>query len=87
MTLVVDEGPLWLYFSSMNTIIRQAIDQLGSQEALAKACGVSQAAVSKWARGGKVSAESAVAIHRATHGHIALFDLRPDLWPAPQEAA
>jgi DNA-binding transcriptional regulator YdaS (Cro superfamily) len=68
-------------FGAPNASIHKAIELLGSQQALAKECGVTRAAVSKWSLGRRVSAESAMAIHKATNGEIALHDLRPDLWP------
>lgn len=73
----------------MDTHIAKALHMFGGQQAMAKACGVTQAAVSKWARGYRVSAESAIAIEKATNGCVSRFDLRPDIFgPAqPQEAA
>lgn len=57
-----------------------AIKHAGSQQALAKACHVTQAAVSKWANGGRISAESARAIEVATDGAVSARDLRPDIF-------
>jgi len=75
----------------MNTSVQEAIRLAGSQQALAKACGLSQAAVSKWARGGKISAENAINIERATSGRVSALDLRPDIFgwikPAQNEDA
>jgi len=65
---------LWL----MNTVIAKAIALAGGQKKLASACGVSQAAVSKWHLGGTVSAENALKIEAATG--ISRSRLRPDLW-------
>jgi DNA-binding transcriptional regulator YdaS (Cro superfamily) len=67
----------------MNAHIAKALSLFGGQQAMANACGVTQAAVSKWVRGHRVSAESAIAIERATSGRVTRFELRPDLWPAP----
>ena len=67
--------------------IAMAIGQLGNQPALANACGVTKAAVSRWVRGHRVSAENAIAIERATHGRVTRSDLRPDLWPSEQTNA
>jgi DNA-binding transcriptional regulator YdaS (Cro superfamily) len=64
----------------MNTSIARAISQFGGQAAFAKACGVTQAAVSKWTRGQRVSAESAIAIEKATDGAVTKEELRPDLF-------
>ena len=66
----------------MSTLISKAIAVAGSQKKLAEACGVSQAAVSKWLMGGGVSAESALAIERATDGSVRAEDLRPDVFRA-----
>lgn len=67
--------------------IRQAIDQLGSQAALAKAAGVTQPAINKALRTGRVAALTAIAIERATGGAVPRWRLRPDLWSQPVEAA
>jgi DNA-binding transcriptional regulator YdaS (Cro superfamily) len=63
----------------MTTPVQEAIEIAGSQQALATACGVSQAAVSKWALGGGISVESAINISRATSGRVSVADLRPDI--------
>lgn len=68
----------------MNAAILDAIRLCGGQVALARRCNLSQAAVSKWARGGTVSAENAIAVQSATSGAITVHDLRPDIFgPAP----
>lgn len=68
----------------MNPAAIEAIRICGGQSALAKRCGLSQAAVSKWARGGTVSAENALAVQAATGGAVTVHDLRPDIFgPAP----
>ncbi|MDD5279529.1 Cro/CI family transcriptional regulator [Acidithiobacillus sp.] len=65
----------------MNEAILKTLSMYGSQDAMAKAIGVSQFAVSKWVRGvGAVSAESAVLIEHATGGAITREDLRPDIF-------
>ena len=69
----------------MNTVIAKAIAMAGGQKNLASACGVSQAAVSKWHLGGTISAENAVKIEAATG--IPRAKLRPDLWTEPAKAA
>jgi DNA-binding transcriptional regulator YdaS (Cro superfamily) len=56
-----------------------AITLTGSQQKLAAACGVSQPSISKAKRQGRVSAELALAIHRATAGTVPACLLRPDL--------
>ena len=60
-----------------------AAAHVGSEAALGDACGVTQAAISMAKFRGRVSAELAAAIERATHGEIPRWKLRPDLWEAP----
>ena len=67
--------------------IKKAILIAGSQQLLAKHCGVSQAAVSKWALGGGISAENALAIQAATNGTVTVHDLRPDIFGPPPGTA
>lgn len=72
----------------MDAHIAKALSVFGGQQAMATACGVTQAAVSKWVRGHRISAENAIAIERATNRVVTRSDLRPDLWaPEPSEAA
>lgn len=59
----------------MNQAIFRAIDKLGSQEKLAKACGVSQNAVSLWLKGGGISAVSAKRIEDATNGKVTMREV------------
>lgn len=55
----------------MNSLIKQAIDLLGSQQKLAEACGVSQNAVHKWLSNKlRVSLENALKIEKATNGKV-----------------
>lgn len=69
------------------THLERAIRHLGSQPKLAEAMrshGVdcSQSKVSWLLRTATtISAEDALAIHRATRGEVAASELRPDLWP------
>jgi len=58
-------------------LIRTAIEMHGSEEKLARACGVTQAAISK-AKGRQVSPNLATRIHRATNGKVPRWELRPD---------
>jgi DNA-binding transcriptional regulator YdaS (Cro superfamily) len=62
-----------------------AIAVKGSQHKLASACGFSQPSISKAKLRGRVSAELALAIHRATGGVVPACALRPDLWRRPQD--
>lgn len=60
--------------------LQLAIDQSGGQAALARACGVSQAAVWKWVQSAKrVSPIHAIAVERATG--VSRHLLRPDIYP------
>ncbi|MBX3546878.1 MAG: helix-turn-helix domain-containing protein [Chelatococcus sp.] len=64
-------------------LIRAAIAIRGSESKLAVACGVSQAAIWKAKRAGRVSPRLAAAIHRATNGSIPKWRLCPDVFDAP----
>ncbi|AUW32603.1 helix-turn-helix domain-containing protein [Acidithiobacillus caldus] len=65
----------------MKDHVLRAIAHFGSQSALAKATGLSQAAVSKWVRGlDRVSPRSAIAIQRATNGLVTKEQLCPDIF-------
>ena len=63
--------------------IRRAVALAGSQSALADQIGLSQQGIS-WLlnEAPKVSAEIALAIHRATGGQVRKEDLRPDIFAA-----
>lgn len=63
----------------MNPVIKKAIEIAGTQEKLAKMCGVSQPAVHLWLKGGKVSPEKVMRIVNATNGLIKAHEIRPDL--------
>ncbi|HGJ5880229.1 MULTISPECIES: transcriptional regulator [Arsenophonus] len=63
----------------MNLVIKKAISIVGGQKKLAKICGVSQPAVHKWLKGGKISPERVMTIVNATDGLIKAYELRPDL--------
>jgi len=57
----------------------------GRQEDLALRMGVSQQIVSKLIYGDiRLSADHALAIHRATNGAVPASALRPDLWRLPE---
>ncbi|HDY3609434.1 TPA: helix-turn-helix domain-containing protein [Klebsiella michiganensis] len=67
-----------------------AIRRVGSQMALAKLCGVSQATVWKWRHGKKVKAEHVLKIVAASGGQVSAYQIRPDLpdlFPAPGPSA
>lgn len=65
--------------------LQLAVDHFGSQGRLAAAIGCSQAKIS-WLllTADEISAEDALAIHRATHGVVPASRIRPDLWPTDQ---
>ena len=60
--------------------INTAIQIAGGQEQLAGKVGVSQCAVSKWSHGGRISAENARKVEKATDGIVSASDLRPDVF-------
>jgi DNA-binding transcriptional regulator YdaS (Cro superfamily) len=66
----------------IRALLETAIGLLGSQAKLADACGVTQASIWQAKEAGRVSAELALMIERATAGEVAARRLRPDLpWP------
>jgi len=74
-------------FPNMNAInepieipVNEAIEILGSQQNLAKACDLSQAAVWKWTRGKGVSAKNAIKVEKATQGRVTRQRLCPDVF-------
>lgn len=64
----------------MNEPIARAIQILGSQRKLAISCNVSQPAICKWLKGGKVSAEYVNSIVQATNGKVQAYEIRPDIF-------
>ena len=69
----------------MKSALKTAIERAGGQVQLGQAIGVSQQRISYWLRKHMVPAEYCLPIEAATG--VSRHDLRPDLWPAPQEAA
>jgi DNA-binding transcriptional regulator YdaS (Cro superfamily) len=66
--------------------LESALQQAGSQSALARLCGVSQPAVSKWIQARKhLPAEHVLTVERATG--VSRHLLRPDLYPAEPPAS
>jgi DNA-binding transcriptional regulator YdaS (Cro superfamily) len=59
--------------------LRKAIDIVGGQSELGKACGVWQTAVSNWLKRENVPAEYCPAIEKATKGEVRCEQLRPDV--------
>lgn len=66
--------------------LQKAIDQMGSQVALARKLKISPQAVGQWVSGiTRITAERAIQIERATGGAVTRAELRPDLFAeAPQ---
>ena len=62
-----------------NLHIEKAVRHFGTQDALAEAIGVSQAAVNKWLHGSPMRLENAIRIEQATSGVVRAVDLIPDL--------
>lgn len=60
----------------MNTqMIEKAIEIVGNQAALAKACSVSQPAVSKWLQGAEPKFKHALLIEKATLGQVTVAQI------------
>lgn len=68
-------------------LMQAAVTIAGSEAKLGKAAGFSQNAIWHAKRHGRVSAEMAAGVHRATGGAIAKERLRPDLYGSPEEVA
>lgn len=72
----------------VRSLIAEAAKRFGGSETkLATAAGCSQNAVWAAKRAGRVSAELAVALERATDGEVPRWRLRPDLWSRPTDSA
>lgn len=67
--------------------LRRAIELLGSQTALAEKLGKKQGHVWAWLNkhGGRVPAELVIPIEAATNGQVTREELRPDLYPPPDD--
>lgn len=65
--------------------LRDAIEAIGSQSAMAALLGITQGAISRWlARGNALPAEHVLKVEAATG--ISRHDLRPDLYPRDKPA-
>lgn len=60
--------------------IQKAIDAAGSQEKLSLLCGLSQGTISKYVRGYKITAESALKIEQAIERKVMRHELCPDVF-------
>lgn len=68
---------------TVRAAVMRAIQIKGSEQALAEACGVTQPAIHKAKKLGRVSVDLAKEIHRVTGGEVPGSDLRPDVWVHP----
>lgn len=60
--------------------LEKAINKLGSQSALARACGVTQQAVQQWCESGNVPPARVQSVVAACEGAVSASDLRPDIF-------
>jgi len=67
------------------TPLDRAIETVGTAKALADALGVTKQAITGWRRRG-VPPERVLAVERVTGGSVTRYELRPDIFGAPQEA-
>ena len=58
-----------------NETIKLAIQECGSQKALANACGVTQGAVALWLKGGGITGKYIPLIAKASNGKITEADI------------
>lgn len=71
---------------TVSDAIERAVAIVGSEAKLGKAAGgFSQNAIWQAKRRGKISAELAIGIHRATKGDVPASLMRPDLWARPED--
>jgi len=68
-------------------LIEKAVERFGSEAALARASGLSQPVVHEARKNGRVGPRLAMGIEKAMGGDITRSELRPDLWPAPNQDA
>lgn len=70
------------------TALRQAVELLGSESAVAAAIGKAQQTVNEVLRAGRPApATWCIPLERATGGQVTRHQLRPDLYPEHSEAA
>ena len=66
----------------MTGFLEKAVEIVGGQSALARACGVKQGHVWYWLNeADQVPAEHVLKIEEATGGKVSRHDLRPDIYP------
>lgn len=73
--------------SDTKTTIQRAVDHMGSQKKLAVAMECSQQQIAWMLKTGRVTAEMAIKIERATGKHVTRYDLRADLFSKEETAA
>ena len=72
----------------MNTdALKRAIEHFEGVTPLAEALGCGQPVVSNWLARGVVPAHRCVAIEKVTNGAVTCYDLRPDIFLPPKDAA
>ncbi len=64
-----------------NTTFKRLVKAVGSQTAIAKALGISSAAVHKWGQLGRIPAERVIQLERLAEGQVTRYEMRPDLYP------
>ncbi|OGA14494.1 MAG: hypothetical protein A3H32_11775 [Betaproteobacteria bacterium RIFCSPLOWO2_02_FULL_63_19] len=87
--LTVYKIPFKLGFMDTNEVValNRAIEQVGGQSALARACGVKQGHVWHWLnKSRRVPADHVLAIEAATGSAITRYELRPDIFGNPPDA-
>lgn len=68
--------------------LKRAVEHCGGQTALGRKISVKQGLIWYWLnKSGQCPAEYAIPIESATDGAVKRHDLRPDLYPKPEEAA
>jgi len=72
----------------LNQSLEKAIDIAGGVTALANAIGARQTLVSQWRMGHRpISPKWCLPIEDATSGQVTRYDLRPDIFGEPTQAA
>jgi DNA-binding transcriptional regulator YdaS (Cro superfamily) len=71
----------------LRVVLERAVVQAGGQSELARKLGVSRQAIHQWIAKGRCPAERVLAVEMATGRRTRRWQIRPDLYPAPDEAA
>jgi DNA-binding transcriptional regulator YdaS (Cro superfamily) len=67
--------------------LSEAITAAGGVSKLASLIGVRQNVISNWRTRGQVPAEHCLSIEQAVHGQVTRYELRPDVFGDPPQAA